>query len=701
MTYTQNDYTPLERLLDEYQRDGTFAKRDWQRQAKVSVIIATYNQEEQLQKQLAALAQQTYDPNNIEVVIADDGSRRGTGSSLDYVTRNQFPFDVKYVWQPDAGFRLAKVRNEAIKRASHETIISIDADMIPNHRYIEEVMKWHYAAKQQGTTIMTTQDRGFVELKDNPNFDQLVKEKRLSQIKRACSRRFGGLQDWRHDRYEQTSRLKVIPESIDDPTYFIGTTLSGGNCSFHKADAFEAGLFDEAFIKYGAEDSEFGVRLYEHFNRKLGRKLLFVPVDTMAYHLEHGSKVDQTQQRETADFFWQRLTQARARKVDPLPEVSVYMPCYNQASFLEKAVHSIARQNFDSSTLEVVIGDDGSTDRSKAVIQDLQKRYQGKLKIRLVDDNKNHGMADNTNRIIQACRGKYIIQLDSDDELLPAAVKTLYHTLQRHPEASLAFGDCIDRDVASGETRPHWSCNEFTEQWYQQHPKATTQELVDIVKTGMRVHPPRMFRRDAFFRMEGVNPMLQNAVDYDLYIKLMETGRPIHVKQPLYVYNINHGDNTTTKGRLQAANDHVVKRETDLRNGTQREKTVYVIDESPKQQRNKRFDLNNPTARYGALYPVWDQEEKRKEGTPLYRAMVQELQDIVGFFRWVQPQTSRRQLEQLLQLQPTNNVGLYFLATFLHCEGKRTEALNALRRITPKGPSALALEQRLTRELAA
>ena len=180
MTYAQNDYTPLEKLVNQYQLDGTFSNKAWQADAKVSILITTYNQEEQLRKQLLALCQQSYDPNSIEVIIADDGSRRGSGSCMDIVAKANLPFDVKYVWQPDKGFRLAKARNEAIKRASHETIISLDADMIPAHDYVENVMKQHYAAKQYGTTIITTQDRGFVELNDNNNFVEFKIELFLS-----------------------------------------------------------------------------------------------------------------------------------------------------------------------------------------------------------------------------------------------------------------------------------------------------------------------------------------------------------------------------------------------------------------------------------------------------------------------------------------------------------------------------------------
>ncbi|MEK6969617.1 MAG: glycosyltransferase [Nanoarchaeota archaeon] len=115
MTYTLNDYTSLEQRVEQYEIDGTFSNQDWQKKAKVSVVVTTYNQEEQLRKQLLALSQQTYDFNNLEVIVVDDGGKRGSGSCMDIVAKADLPFDTKYVWQADAGFRLAKARNEAIK----------------------------------------------------------------------------------------------------------------------------------------------------------------------------------------------------------------------------------------------------------------------------------------------------------------------------------------------------------------------------------------------------------------------------------------------------------------------------------------------------------------------------------------------------------------------------------------------------------
>ena len=356
------------------------------------------------------------------------------------------------------------------------------------------------------------------------------------------------------------------------------------------------------------------------------------------------------------------------------------------------------QQAFDLNIVEVVIGEDGSTDRSKEVIERIQQRYNHSLNIRVVDDGKNHGLAENTNRTIQACRGKYIVQLDPDDELLPEAINSLYTALERNKKTSLAFGDCMDVDDVTGQQKPHWSCPEFTPEWYKQHRAVSKKTLATILESGMRIHHPRMFRREAFFQTDGISPNLQSAVDYDLYSRLVEIGNPYHLKAILYDYHHNHGRNTSNEGKLQIANDRVVKRMIQARDG-KKAKAVYIIDESESRPRSKCFDLNNPTTRSEVLYTTWKNDEHQEYGTKLYHAMINELESIVGFFRWVNPKVSRTELDLLLKLQPNSNVGNYYLATFLYSQGDKQKALQALRSIMQKGPSALALEQRIIEEI--
>lgn len=693
MTTTANDYTPLEQAVQQYEVDGTFSDDQWQ--PKVSIVVNVYNQPQQLWKALLALSQQTYNPRNIEVIIADDGSKKGTGSSLNMVAGWDLPFDVKYIWQPDTGFRLAKARNEGIRRASNDDVICMDADMIPEHTYVEEVMKMRYAAQQAGVKLLTIQDRAFV--KPEELTEDFILEQRLADVPRVKSHRFGTVEDWRMKRYAETDSLKCIPAEEKDPTYVIGSTIGGGMCSLSKGDALEAGLIDESFQGWGAEDTEFGIRLYDHFNRKLKQKLFFVPVAATAYHLEHGEK---RQTKEQADaryqFFKDKVTHARVAKVSSQPEVSVYIPCYNQEQFIRQAIESVARQQYDLGKLEIVVGEDGSKDRSPQIVQELQRKYAGRLAIRVVGDGQNRGRAVNTNRTVQACRGKYILQLDADDELLPTAVSKLYQALQKNRWASFAFGDCIDRNVQTGEQRKHWSCDEYTIGWYVQHRGITREDVSqEACQSPMRFHHPRMFRRDAFMKTGGIEESLENAIDFDLYLKLTEVGLPLHLKESLYIYN-HHQTNTSHHRDLQVANDHSVRAAAAARTNGQPQKELVVLDDVT--GKSKYVNLQEPLWRQRNLQRQWQQSGRSAE-TALYRSLVGELETLVSHLRWMEPEQARNYLQQLQQVAPGSSVAHYYKATYHLDRQEWQPALRELRSIQNPGSSAKSLEARIVQAM--
>ena len=92
--------------------------------------------------------------------------------------------------------------------------------------------------------------------------------------------------------------------------------------------------------------------------------------------------------------------------------VSVHMPAYNHERYIAQALDSalMQRTNFD---FEIVIGEDCSTDNTRAVAIEYAERYP--QKIRLLAHDKNLGIWENDQAIIRACRGEYIAWLESDD----------------------------------------------------------------------------------------------------------------------------------------------------------------------------------------------------------------------------------------------------------------------------------------------
>ena len=118
-------------------------------------------------------------------------------------------------------------------------------------------------------------------------------------------------------------------------------------------------------------------------------------------------------------------------------KVSVCMITYNHEKFITQAVESVMMQqtNFD---YELVIGEDCSTDRTREIAIELQKRYPDK--IRLLLPEKNLGMQPNFVQTLEACRGKYTALVEGDDYWTsPAKLQRQVDFLDSHPDLSECF----------------------------------------------------------------------------------------------------------------------------------------------------------------------------------------------------------------------------------------------------------------------
>ncbi len=112
--------------------------------------------------------------------------------------------------------------------------------------------------------------------------------------------------------------------------------------------------------------------------------------------------------------------------------VSIIVPCYNGEKFVDRCFRSICIQDY--SPIELVIIDDGSTDRSKEVIMEWEQPLKNNG-IRLsyaYQNNKGLGGAIKTG--IENAKGEYITLLDIDDEFLPGCISDRVSYLEKHPE---------------------------------------------------------------------------------------------------------------------------------------------------------------------------------------------------------------------------------------------------------------------------
>lgn len=118
--------------------------------------------------------------------------------------------------------------------------------------------------------------------------------------------------------------------------------------------------------------------------------------------------------------------------------VSVIIPTYNRAAFLNEAIQSVLLQNYRP--IECIIVDDGSTDNTKEVVEKLKNIPDSGLVLKYIYQN-NTGSQAARNNGTKAATGTFIQYLDSDDLLYSDKLEQQVNYLKEHKDCDALFGD--------------------------------------------------------------------------------------------------------------------------------------------------------------------------------------------------------------------------------------------------------------------
>jgi glycosyltransferase involved in cell wall biosynthesis len=138
-----------------------------------------------------------------------------------------------------------------------------------------------------------------------------------------------------------------------------------------------------------------------------------------------------------------------------LPKVSVAMITYNHEKFIAQAVESVLMQETPFA-YEIVIGEDCSIDRTRDIVIDFQRRYPGKIRLLLADQNL--GAQSNFAQTLQACQGQYVALLEGDDYWTSSQkLRKQVAFLDSHPECAICFHNATTF-YDDGKHKPHSYC---------------------------------------------------------------------------------------------------------------------------------------------------------------------------------------------------------------------------------------------------
>ncbi|MGB9979578.1 glycosyltransferase [Methanobacterium sp.] len=205
-----------------------------------------------------------------------------------------------------------------------------------------------------------------------------------------------------------------------------------------------------------------------------------------------------------------------------MPKVSIIIPCYNQAQYLDDAIDSILAQTFHD--FEIIIVDDGSDDEISIKILDDYKRPKTKL-IR----TSNQGPSSARNKGIKIAKGDYILPIDADDKIGDTYLEKAVDILDKYPQIGIVYCEA----ELFGDRSGKWNLPEYT------FPHVLLHNSIFCTA---------MFRKSDWKKVGGYKKEMEfSSEDWEFWLSLIEMGLEVHrIPETLFYYRIKKVSRRTT-----------------------------------------------------------------------------------------------------------------------------------------------------------
>lgn len=221
-------------------------------------------------------------------------------------------------------------------------------------------------------------------------------------------------------------------------------------------------------------------------------------------------------------------------------QLSIIIPLYNVEDYIERCILSIVSQTVPSDSYELIIVNDGSTDRSKSIVNELQKSNSS---IKLIN-KKNGGPGSARNKGLDIAFGDYIFFIDADDWISENSLIQILDIINTRSDDIILFNA---REVYSDRK---------TKEINSHLPESNKTILVDDYicdNTILSAAWQGIFKRSLFSDHKIRMPENLLAEDDDLVIKLFSVARTIYYL-PINVYNYYQRPKSLTNNNAKDQN---------------------------------------------------------------------------------------------------------------------------------------------------
>jgi glycosyltransferase involved in cell wall biosynthesis len=212
-----------------------------------------------------------------------------------------------------------------------------------------------------------------------------------------------------------------------------------------------------------------------------------------------------------------------------LPRVSVLLPTYQQAHFIRATLDSVLVQNYPN--LQVVVGDDASTDGTREILLEYDRKYPGVFKLLLHEVNQ--GVTANQNLILRECDGEFVAFFSGDDLWLPGKLHKQVAWFAAHPEAAICYTntEAFDSDTGERIRLQHDARNPFRSGGAEQ-----------MLLSGTFFNGCSVMARRSMLPPGGYEPSLTVVSDWLLLLETAHNGRIGYIEEVLARYRLHSGN---------------------------------------------------------------------------------------------------------------------------------------------------------------
>ena len=205
--------------------------------------------------------------------------------------------------------------------------------------------------------------------------------------------------------------------------------------------------------------------------------------------------------------------------------ISLIIPCYNAESTIAKCLDSVISQSYQN--LEIIIIDDGSTDKTSSIIKEFQEKDS---RITLINQN-NSGVSKARNQGIKMASGKYICFVDSDDWVEENYCSILHKSLIEN-DADISIAEAFFEDKNGNLVGKH----QISEDSIVIYDKQTALKLLLEDKI-IQSHPWAKLYKSELLKNISFPENLEAFEDYFTMFKVFNNSEKVaKINQPIYHY---------------------------------------------------------------------------------------------------------------------------------------------------------------------